>query len=534
MANLTTPASRRKPQSFTSEDLDLLRQTLATPHESRTLVFEYLAHTHPEHSTKSWHSFYHKKVSIIGPQATIPNPPPDNFTREEEQGLITFLANGGSFMVDTSPLLYKQPFLRSEASWAKFYHGDKARIDQAVQLKKGRVPGQSVGQDTTYFGAVLGSTTVPLGVDPSVGRYLPNHSLARLPPQPFVPSNSTAPLPTPSQSPGVGGSSQTAPNHTSPPIKFVASESHRLTVIPYEHNYASSSSQPVAATSSLRVPPKIQPHHPPNDPSRLHAPPLYPTQVNRLATPVHDTAHVARSASPRDLELTPRPETPPSSRSTQTPDPQGPASLSSAKKRRKGVDKTFNTPGGLPPPPAKTRKRARKEQGPSRGGSPLPPEPEDPIHIPPPASMSIHSINRFTIPDPILMVEPDPQANLHPVPEPDHLSNLHPVPLPAPPSLPIHQTVPDPHPIPIHETAPDPHYLPPHVSHSQYMTAVEDLSLHMFEGINTLGDPTAVLDAAAADHPLLVDVAGTRHDYSSLAAHLELSSHPPEAFLIRS
>jgi hypothetical protein len=55
---------------------------------------------------KSWHSFYHKKVNVLGPVVTQPNPPPEVFTPEEEDALITFLANGGSFMIDTTPLLY--------------------------------------------------------------------------------------------------------------------------------------------------------------------------------------------------------------------------------------------------------------------------------------------------------------------------------------------------------------------------------------------------------------------------------------------
>lgn len=55
---------------------------------------------------KSWHSFYHKKVNLLGPAVTQPNPPPEVFTPEEEDALITFLANGGSFMIDTTPLLY--------------------------------------------------------------------------------------------------------------------------------------------------------------------------------------------------------------------------------------------------------------------------------------------------------------------------------------------------------------------------------------------------------------------------------------------
>jgi hypothetical protein len=45
MSKSAAPAARRKPQSFTGKDLDLLRETLGIPHESRTLVFEYLAHT---------------------------------------------------------------------------------------------------------------------------------------------------------------------------------------------------------------------------------------------------------------------------------------------------------------------------------------------------------------------------------------------------------------------------------------------------------------------------------------------------------
>lgn len=45
MSKAAAPAPRRKPQSFTGKDLDLLRETLGIPHESRTLVFEYLAHT---------------------------------------------------------------------------------------------------------------------------------------------------------------------------------------------------------------------------------------------------------------------------------------------------------------------------------------------------------------------------------------------------------------------------------------------------------------------------------------------------------
>lgn len=55
---------------------------------------------------KSWHSFYHKRVNVLGPAVTQPNPPPEVFTPEEEDALITFLANGGSFMIDTAPLLY--------------------------------------------------------------------------------------------------------------------------------------------------------------------------------------------------------------------------------------------------------------------------------------------------------------------------------------------------------------------------------------------------------------------------------------------
>lgn len=55
---------------------------------------------------KSWHSFYHKKVHILGPALTAPNAPPDAFTPEEEEGLVHFLASGGSFMIDTTPLLY--------------------------------------------------------------------------------------------------------------------------------------------------------------------------------------------------------------------------------------------------------------------------------------------------------------------------------------------------------------------------------------------------------------------------------------------
>lgn len=65
-----------------------------------------LVRQHPEHSMKSWHSFYHKKVNILGPIVTQPNPPPETFTPEEEEALVTFLANGGSFMVDTTLLLY--------------------------------------------------------------------------------------------------------------------------------------------------------------------------------------------------------------------------------------------------------------------------------------------------------------------------------------------------------------------------------------------------------------------------------------------
>ena len=45
MSKAAASVTRRKPQSFTGKDLDLLRETLAVPHESRTLVFEYLAHT---------------------------------------------------------------------------------------------------------------------------------------------------------------------------------------------------------------------------------------------------------------------------------------------------------------------------------------------------------------------------------------------------------------------------------------------------------------------------------------------------------
>jgi hypothetical protein len=45
MSKAAAQAARRKPQSFTGKDLDLLRETLSIPHESRTLVFEFLAHT---------------------------------------------------------------------------------------------------------------------------------------------------------------------------------------------------------------------------------------------------------------------------------------------------------------------------------------------------------------------------------------------------------------------------------------------------------------------------------------------------------
>lgn len=43
--NTLSTATRRKPLSFTAQDLELLKETLRIPHESRTLVFEYLAHT---------------------------------------------------------------------------------------------------------------------------------------------------------------------------------------------------------------------------------------------------------------------------------------------------------------------------------------------------------------------------------------------------------------------------------------------------------------------------------------------------------
>lgn len=55
---------------------------------------------------KSWHSFYHKKVGQLGPALTAPNPPPEKLEPIEEDALINFLAHGGSFMIDTSPLLY--------------------------------------------------------------------------------------------------------------------------------------------------------------------------------------------------------------------------------------------------------------------------------------------------------------------------------------------------------------------------------------------------------------------------------------------
>jgi hypothetical protein len=54
---------------------------------------------------KSWHSYYHKKANQILSNAGT-NPPPEQFTQEEEEALIDFLARGGSFMIDTSPLLY--------------------------------------------------------------------------------------------------------------------------------------------------------------------------------------------------------------------------------------------------------------------------------------------------------------------------------------------------------------------------------------------------------------------------------------------
>lgn len=55
---------------------------------------------------KSWHSFYHKKVNALGPEASAINQPPEQFTDQEEQALVDFIASGGSFMVDTTPLLY--------------------------------------------------------------------------------------------------------------------------------------------------------------------------------------------------------------------------------------------------------------------------------------------------------------------------------------------------------------------------------------------------------------------------------------------
>lgn len=188
----------------------------------------------------------------------------------------------------------QQPFLRAEASWAKFYHSDKSRVDHFVSLRRGQGPIPREEHDAAYIDAMLGSASAQLGVDPSVARYLPNHTLSRVPPP--LPEHqqlasamvdphhvlhyshhhhlSSDDPSTASPSPGEGLESMSAEgnhhHHYHASSSSVGTQDGGVPAVPYEHNYPSSSTHPVFHPHEYHPAESTDPSHLNIDPSLRH------------------------------------------------------------------------------------------------------------------------------------------------------------------------------------------------------------------------------------------------------------------------
>lgn len=169
----------------------------------------------------------------------------------------------------------------------------------------------------SYLDAMLGSASVQLGVDPSVARYLPNHSLSRVPP-PIPPPHHLSAIEhhhvhyghhvdndpsTASPSPGIGEDQGLAPDGHHYHVQSLGTHENGVHVT-YEQNYASSSNHAVFhhhhAHDETEYHTADSPHHPHSqiDPSLRPHP-------QHQQTELHDDVAATATVSAHEFEIIP-------------------------------------------------------------------------------------------------------------------------------------------------------------------------------------------------------------------------------------
>jgi hypothetical protein len=132
----------------------------------------------------------------------------------------------------------------------------------AVAARRGQPPLPREEHEGSYLDAMLGSASVQLGVDPSVARYLPNHTLSRVPPptehhhlvavdhhehlphsHPHYPHIASADASEASTSPAtrMDGNIAVDGHHYHAQHQQADQSQSNGVPVPYEHDYASSS-----------------------------------------------------------------------------------------------------------------------------------------------------------------------------------------------------------------------------------------------------------------------------------------------------